>query len=645
MRQISTENVADFRSDSRPNSGSGNDDVNSATGNCATASGCAYGCRSTPLPSVHISTITPPSYVPDVDDDDDNSSMSLSLCSSSGVTETGSQRTNCSTPPLDGMTSSAGTVRETAIIGGDSSDERLDRTESCYGRVSTSCDVALGTSLIRRPLSGINSRRESQESSDLLRNCDFVSRLDHGPETDIVFSDTASEVGRKNSLLVPEVETYLRLPLTSPHSQDVNRSSEDNSPAYSLNAGENEASASEGSQVDAVEYPEVNSTTTTTTMTMSLGRRSSSVGAINRVGVELDVIPLPSVHRHSSPVRDRRCRLLEPETEARGRRLTSPLDRSAVTAALNAGAEQGARFRAVANWTKLRDQLRQRRFAVDEHHLRAAALRVIEDQALRRSRSIERRVPKRRRHRTLSNRDRLRRCNSVEPNARRRFGRVNRSNTVDNDPVAVADDLPFRPISGVRPPASDPEVTADRATTIPIQQDADSVDATTIDLVVGGGALPYDYEPLDFADAAAAGGPFGYADDPFDYADDPFEYDDVGGHEGGGKVTVPITICLVIIAGYIFAGAVLFTLWEDWDYLTGSYFCFITLSTIGFGDIVPGTDMDKWASSEKLVLCALWLAFGLSLLAMCFNLMQEEVKEKCKWIGLKLGLLRDDEPQ
>ena len=114
--------------------------------------------------------------------------------------------------------------------------------------------------------------------------------------------------------------------------------------------------------------------------------------------------------------------------------------------------------------------------------------------------------------------------------------------------------------------------------------------------------------------------------------------DDMSEHE---KVTVPISICLVLIAAYIFGGSVLFTLWEDWDYLTGSYFCFITLSTIGFGDIVPGTDMKEWNSQEKLVLCAMYLAFGLSLLAMCFNLMQEEVKEKCKWFGQKVGLLKD----
>jgi len=123
--------------------------------------------------------------------------------------------------------------------------------------------------------------------------------------------------------------------------------------------------------------------------------------------------------------------------------------------------------------------------------------------------------------------------------------------------------------------------------------------------------------------------------------DDP-EDEVVLGHVAEAKVSVPISICLIIIAAYIIAGSALFAAWEKWDYLTGSYFCFITLSTIGFGDVVPGTDMDQWSSHEKLVLCALWLAFGLSLLAMCFNLMQEEVKEKCKWVGRKLGLLKAD---
>ena len=109
------------------------------------------------------------------------------------------------------------------------------------------------------------------------------------------------------------------------------------------------------------------------------------------------------------------------------------------------------------------------------------------------------------------------------------------------------------------------------------------------------------------------------------------------------KVTVPISICLMIIAGYIFIGSVLFTLWEDWDYLTGSYFCFVTLSTIGFGDIVPGTGLKEWSGAQKLIFLSVWLAFGLSLLAMCFNLMQEEVKEKFVWCGRRLGLLKNED--
>lgn len=39
---------------------------------------------------------------------------------------------------------------------------------------------------------------------------------------------------------------------------------------------------------------------------------------------------------------------------------------------------------------------------------------------------------------------------------------------------------------------------------------------------------------------------------------------------------------------YIMLGALLFKSWEGWDLLDSSYFCFISLSSIGFGDLVPG---------------------------------------------------------
>ena len=108
------------------------------------------------------------------------------------------------------------------------------------------------------------------------------------------------------------------------------------------------------------------------------------------------------------------------------------------------------------------------------------------------------------------------------------------------------------------------------------------------------------------------------------------------------KVNVPISVSFALIFGYIAVGALLFSLCEDWEYLVASYFCFVTLSTIGFGDYVPGTSLDASASQERMVLCTLYLVFGLTLLAMCFNLMQEEVTHKFRILGRRLGLIEAD---
>ncbi|CAG9808943.1 unnamed protein product [Chironomus riparius] len=96
-------------------------------------------------------------------------------------------------------------------------------------------------------------------------------------------------------------------------------------------------------------------------------------------------------------------------------------------------------------------------------------------------------------------------------------------------------------------------------------------------------------------------------------------------------ITVPITVCVAIMIGYIFLGAVLFKAWEDWNYLDGSYFCFISLSSIGFGDLVPGAALsaDGYQSVDlAFIFCAVYLLLGMALIAMCFNLMQEQVIHK-----------------
>lgn len=105
------------------------------------------------------------------------------------------------------------------------------------------------------------------------------------------------------------------------------------------------------------------------------------------------------------------------------------------------------------------------------------------------------------------------------------------------------------------------------------------------------------------------------------------------------KITVPLTVTMIVIAGYIFGGAVLFGLWEGWDWLQSAYFCFITLSTIGFGDVTPGTDFDNPQANAQLILGAVYVLFGMAILSMCFSLMQDEIIAKCKWVGQKLGIL------
>lgn len=35
------------------------------------------------------------------------------------------------------------------------------------------------------------------------------------------------------------------------------------------------------------------------------------------------------------------------------------------------------------------------------------------------------------------------------------------------------------------------------------------------------------------------------------------------------------------------AGASIFIIWEDWSLFNAFYFCFVTMTTIGFGDMTP----------------------------------------------------------
>ncbi|XP_049829106.1 TWiK family of potassium channels protein 7-like [Schistocerca gregaria] len=105
---------------------------------------------------------------------------------------------------------------------------------------------------------------------------------------------------------------------------------------------------------------------------------------------------------------------------------------------------------------------------------------------------------------------------------------------------------------------------------------------------------------------------------------------------------VPVWLVLVVLTGYICLGAAIFARWEDWSFLDGAYFCFITLSTIGFGDLVPGKSLRTFQQRAELqlVACCAYLLLGLVLIAMSFSLVQAEVVARCRQAAASLGLLK-----
>ncbi|KAF7637380.1 hypothetical protein Mgra_00003125 [Meloidogyne graminicola] len=109
------------------------------------------------------------------------------------------------------------------------------------------------------------------------------------------------------------------------------------------------------------------------------------------------------------------------------------------------------------------------------------------------------------------------------------------------------------------------------------------------------------------------------------------------------RISVPLSLVLLTMLAYLVTGSVLFCLWEEWTFLDSFYFCYVSLTTIGFGDKFPGGSVgNNKEAQEKLVITSIYLLAGMALLAMCFNLAQEEVVNKVAWLANKFRTRDDD---
>ncbi|KAH8413665.1 hypothetical protein KR222_003093 [Zaprionus bogoriensis] len=102
-----------------------------------------------------------------------------------------------------------------------------------------------------------------------------------------------------------------------------------------------------------------------------------------------------------------------------------------------------------------------------------------------------------------------------------------------------------------------------------------------------------------------------------------FEVDD--------EFNLPISVATLLLVTYIIMGSMFyaFILETDWQLLDAFYFVFISMSTIGFGDMVPSNPF-------YVMLSMIYLIFGLALTSMFINVVQIKLSDHFKRASAKV---------
>ncbi|KAK2165145.1 hypothetical protein LSH36_54g05031 [Paralvinella palmiformis] len=104
-----------------------------------------------------------------------------------------------------------------------------------------------------------------------------------------------------------------------------------------------------------------------------------------------------------------------------------------------------------------------------------------------------------------------------------------------------------------------------------------------------------------------------------------------GSRSVGAKVCGDTFYIVIGVGLLIFVPGLIFMIMEEWSFLEGSYYSFITLTTIGFGDYVAGTkekhDYKGFRGIYRLCVAA-WIFIGLSWMGGAISAIQESYSKR-----------------
>uniref|UniRef100_A0A1I7UR98 Ion_trans_2 domain-containing protein n=1 Tax=Caenorhabditis tropicalis TaxID=1561998 RepID=A0A1I7UR98_9PELO len=92
---------------------------------------------------------------------------------------------------------------------------------------------------------------------------------------------------------------------------------------------------------------------------------------------------------------------------------------------------------------------------------------------------------------------------------------------------------------------------------------------------------------------------------------------------------IPAFLVLAILIVYTAFGGVLMSKLEPWSFFTSFYWSFITMTTVGFGDLMPRRD-------GYMYIILLYIILGLAITTMCIDLVGVQYIRKIHYFGRKI---------